>query len=572
MHVDSTTEETTTGTADDEAAKAAADKLAADKLAADKAAEEAAKAAEEAGRATEEETAKVPTEETSKAAEEEASRRTAEEGGEESGGCTDGTEATGAASATPATGTSAAAAASTPEEPPPSKYLKVGNGVYVSLPWAASSRAPTEGEAFDEEIIAAAGLQLVDEPSASSSTSEEERLLQKLLSLHRTRREKLASREALVAKAEADIQKRVEELQDFHTRILQAQATKRAQLAADREALLLLKSEFEQKQEEAAQRLSAREGQLAERKIILDVQEEDLVKREEALAETLRQKDEEVARRVTERTQGQEQEFKDKVAALAKDYACKLKEASDAAAAAEATRKDAEAKAAKLEADLRATGERLSTLESERKKVTHTLAEMQITVAKKNDLLSAANDSIEDLKLKLTTLEERLDDARKREELLAAALQKEKSLLQNAVATHGKFRENVGIFTDRLADAAANIDKELTTMGVQDFGYSTDKNMQTSVKLALFFDGVVEALQQLQDGYRAQLADESRRLCRGVLKRLLVKIAYRNPGVDFTNIFKKLPKEYDPSALEALVAPIVERVDKVQRVEGEHRN
>jgi hypothetical protein len=45
---------------------------------------------------------------------------------------------------------------------------------------------------------------------------------------------------------------------------------------------------------------------------------------------------------------------------------------------------------------------------------------------------------------------------------------------------------------------------------------------------------------------------------------LLVKIAYRNPGVDFTNIFKKLPKEYDPSALEALVAPIVERVDKVQ--------
>jgi hypothetical protein len=58
----------------------------------------------------------------------------------------------------------------------------------------------------------------------------------------------------------------------------------------------------------------------------------------------------------------------------------------------------------------------------------------------------------------------------------------------------------VGIFTDRLADAAANIDKELTTMGVRDFGYSTDKNMQTSVKLALFFDGVVEALQQLQDG------------------------------------------------------------------------
>jgi hypothetical protein len=96
--------------------------------------------------------------------------------------------------------------------------------------------------------------------------------------------------------------------------------------------------------------------------------------------------------------------------------------------------------------------------------------------------------------------------------------------------------------------------------------------MQTSAKLAVFFDGVVEALQQLQDDHRAQLADESRRLCRGVLQRLLVKIAYRNPGVDFTNIFKKLPKEYDPAPLEALVAPIVERVDDIQRVEGEHRN
>jgi hypothetical protein len=107
---------------------------------------------------------------------------------------------------------------------------------------------------------------------------------------------------------------------------------------------------------------------------------------------------------------------------------------------------------------------------------------------------------------------------------------------------------------------------------VLDFGYPTDKNTQTSVKLALFFDGVVEALQQLQDDQRAQLADESRRLCRGVLQRLLVKIAYRNPSIDFTNIFKSLPKGYDTGPLEALVAPIVDRVDKIQRVEGQHRN
>jgi hypothetical protein len=96
--------------------------------------------------------------------------------------------------------------------------------------------------------------------------------------------------------------------------------------------------------------------------------------------------------------------------------------------------------------------------------------------------------------------------------------------------------------------------------------------MQTSAKLAVFFDGVVDALKQLQVDHRAQLADESRRLCQGVLQRLLVKIAYRNPGVDFTKIFKRLPKGFDPAPLEALVAPVVDRVNQIQRVESEHRD
>jgi hypothetical protein len=179
MSVDSAAEESTAGAADDEAAKAAADKLAADKLAEEEAAkaaadklaeEEAAKAAEEASKAREE-SAKVP----------------AEEAGEGSGGRTDGTEAAGAPGATPAAEPSAAASASTSDDPSPKKYLKAGDGVYVNLPWAVGSREPAEGEAFDEEILVAAGLKLVDAPSISDKTSKEERLLQKLMSLYRAR-------------------------------------------------------------------------------------------------------------------------------------------------------------------------------------------------------------------------------------------------------------------------------------------------------------------------------------------------------------------------------------------------
>ena len=49
---------------------------------------------------------------------------------------------------------------------------------------------PVEGETFDEEVLASAGLSLVDAPSSSSGEPEEEQLLRKLLSLYRARQAK----------------------------------------------------------------------------------------------------------------------------------------------------------------------------------------------------------------------------------------------------------------------------------------------------------------------------------------------------------------------------------------------
>jgi hypothetical protein len=173
MNIDSTAEETTTGFADDEAAKAAA--AAADKLAADKLAdEEAARAAEEAGKAAEGSTTEAPADEAGRGAEDEATQKTAKEAGEGSSGRTDGPEAAGAPGATPTTDPSAVETAATPDSPPKSRYIRVGEDVYVSLPWTAGSSTPTEEDVADEEILVAAGLQLVSEPSTSSSTSEED--------------------------------------------------------------------------------------------------------------------------------------------------------------------------------------------------------------------------------------------------------------------------------------------------------------------------------------------------------------------------------------------------------------
>ena len=42
---------------------------------------------------------------------------------------------------------------------------------------------------------------------------------------------------------------------------------------------------------------------------------------------------------------------------------------------------------------------------------------------------------------------------------------------------------------------AADIDRELAQLGIEDLGYPSDENLQPSAKLTLFFKGVVTALQ-----------------------------------------------------------------------------
>ena len=102
-------------------------------------------------------------------ADEEAAKAAAAEAGEGSGDRTDDPEAAGAPGAAPTADPSAAVAE-------PDAYLKAGDDIFIKLPWASSSRAPVEGETFDEELLASAGLSLVDAPSSSSGEPEEEQL------------------------------------------------------------------------------------------------------------------------------------------------------------------------------------------------------------------------------------------------------------------------------------------------------------------------------------------------------------------------------------------------------------
>ena len=103
---------------------------------------------------------------------------------------------------------------------------------------------------------------------------------------------------------------------------------------------------------------------------------------------------------------------------------------------------------------------------------------------------------------------------------------------------------------------------------MEDLRYSSDEHLQPSAKLSLFFKGVATDLQRLREKIPKQLADESRTTCARVLEKVLVKVAFRNPGLNLTNVLKKLPAGADLEELKALVAPIVDKVNEVRRVDG----
>ena len=85
----------------------------------------------------------------------------------------------------------------------------------------------------------------------------------------------------------------------------------------------------------------------------------------------------------------------------------------------------------------------------------------------------------------------------------------------------------------------------------------------------MFFRGVAPTLEQLRERIPTQLANEARRLCTGVMERVLMKIAFRNPGLNLDNVLRTLLPDAEQEALKTLVAPIVAKVGKIKRVDGD---
>ena len=109
---------------------------------------------------------------------------------------------------------------------------------------------------------------------------------------------------------------------------------------------------------------------------------------------------------------------------------------------------------------------------------------------------------------------------------------------------------------------------QLATMGMPNVKYTPERNASPNAKLTLFFKGVLGAPEQFRSTRATFLANEARRLCRGTMTKVLTKVAYWNPNLDFDVVLESLPEDADIAALKERIKPIIRRIDGIQRVEG----
>ena len=200
------------------------------------------------------------------------------------------------------------------------------------------------------------------------------------------------------------------------------------------------------------------------------------------------------------------------------------------------------------------------------------MVEVQGAVISRTGELSEAQNSIRDLKLKLENLEKMLSESSAREETLTRSLEEEKQLRANEAASHQDYVAGENRWISHLEEVAGRVTLQLATMGMPHVRYTPERSGTVNTKLTLFFEGVLGALAYLHSNRTAMLAEETRRLCRKVMTKVLTKTVYWNPDLDFAATMKSLPDGADLMVLKERIKPITDCINEIKSVEGQRRD
>ena len=97
-------------------------------------------------------------------------------------------------------------------------------------------------------------------------------------------------------------------------------------------------------------------------------------------------------------------------------------------------------------------------------------------------------------------------------------------MLTDAEEKFIQLKNSLGLWTDKLVDVTERLTVQLATMGMKSWGFSISQKEATSVRLTLFFEGLIDVLDGYHKERAAKFAAESRKLLHDVLFKVLVKI------------------------------------------------
>ena len=129
------------------------------------------------------------------------------------------------------------------------------------------------------------------------------------------------------------------------------------------------------------------------------------------------------------------------------------------------------------------------------------------------------------MKARLGSLEKEIESAGACEKLLMTDLNNAKTLQKDAEDKLENQIQQRDLWIKNLVDIAEHLTAQIATANMKSWAFSVKEHEVPSVKLTLFFEGLIEGLKMYDDDWAACFADESRKLTRDALFVVLRNLA-----------------------------------------------